>query len=241
MEKIVIFGATGGIGSATAKKLSDHGYDLHLAARNQDKLAALADELGASYTAGDVEEPEFFIRVADDAGDKVGGLIYAVGTLNLKSIARLTPEEMQRDFRINALGAALAVQSLLPALKNAQNPASIVLFSSVAVLQGFKMHTSISMAKGAVHGLTMALAAELSPKVRVNAIAPSLTQTPMTAGMLSNEKMTEAIAKMHAVPRLGNAEDMAALAAFLISEKSGWITGQVFGVDGGRSTLRINS
>jgi NAD(P)-dependent dehydrogenase (short-subunit alcohol dehydrogenase family) len=97
------------------------------------------------------------------------------------------------------------------------------------------------MAKGAVHGLTIALAAELSPMVRVNAIAPSLTQTPMTAGMLSNEKMTEAIAKMHAVPRLGKAEDMAALAAFLISEKSGWITGQVFGVDGGRSTLRINS
>jgi len=169
MAKMVIFGATGGIGSATARILSEQGYALHLAARDQEKLTGLADELSASFTRGDVEVPEFFRRVAEDAGDEVSGLVYAVGTLNLKSIARLTPDEMQRDFRVNALGAALAVQSLLPALKNAQNPASIVLFSSVAVLQGFKMHTSISMAKGAVHGLTMALAAELSPKVRVNA------------------------------------------------------------------------
>jgi NAD(P)-dependent dehydrogenase (short-subunit alcohol dehydrogenase family) len=148
---------------------------------------------------------------------------------------------MLLDFKVNALGAALAVQSLLPALKNNPDPSSVILFSSVAVDQGFKMHASISMAKGAVSGLTHALAAELAPKVRVNAIAPSLTKTPLTDGMLSNEKMVEAIANMHALPRLGKPEDMAALAAFLISEKSEWITGQIFGVDGGRSTLRIKS
>jgi NAD(P)-dependent dehydrogenase (short-subunit alcohol dehydrogenase family) len=161
--------------------------------------------------------------------------------MNLKSLQRLTPDEMLLDFKVNALGAALAVQSLLPALKNNPDPSSVILFSSVAVDQGFKMHASISMAKGAVSGLTHALAAELAPKVRVNAIAPSLTKTPLTDGMLSNEKMVEAIANMHALPRLGKPEDMAALAAFLISEKSEWITGQIFGVDGGRSTLRIKS
>jgi NAD(P)-dependent dehydrogenase (short-subunit alcohol dehydrogenase family) len=241
MAKIVIFGASGGIGSATARILSRAGYQLHLVGRDKAKLEGNAKEFGGDFTVGDVEDPGLFQRVAEEAGDQISGMVYAVGTLNLKGISRLTPEEMLRDFRVNALGAALAVQSLLPALKNAPSQASVVLFSSVAVEQGFKMHTSISMAKGAVHGLTMALAAELSPDVRVNAIAPSLTQTPMTNGMLANEKMAEAIAKMHALPRLGQPEDMAELAAFLISEKSGWITGQVFGVDGGRSTLRIKS
>lgn len=241
MGNIVIFGATGGIGSTTARKLSEEGYGLHLVGRDESRLDRLAQELGANFTVGDVENPDLFQSVANEAGAQVDGLVYAVGTINLKSISRLTPEEMMQDFRLNALGAALAVQSLLPGLKNAQGSASVVFFSSVAVLQGFKMHTSISMAKGAVYGLTMALAAELAPKVRVNAIAPSLTQTPLTKSMLSSEKMTEAIARMHALPRLGEPEDMAAMAAFLISEKSAWITGQVFGVDGGRSTLRINS
>lgn len=241
MGKVVIFGGSGGIGSAIASRLFDQGYQLHLVARNETKLAEIAGKIKASYTVGDVTDPELFPQVTEDAGDEVAGLVYAVGTMNLKSLQRLKPEEMLNDFKVNALGAAMAVQSLLPALKNNPEPASVVLFSSVAVDQGFKMHASISMAKGAVSGLTRALAAELAPKVRVNAIAPSLTETPLTEGMLSNEKMVEAIANMHALRRLGQPEDMADLAAFLISEKSGWITGQIFGVDGGRSTLRIKS
>ena len=241
MGKIVIFGGTGGIGSTTARKLSEEGYQLHLVGRDHDRLAMIAGELGASFTVGDVGDPELFQRVTDQAGDQVGGLVYAVGSLNLKGINRLTPEEMLKDFQLNAMGAAMAVQSLLPALKNNPTPASVVLFSSVAVQQGFRNHVSISMAKGAVEGLTMALAAELAPKVRVNAIAPSLTKTALTQGMLSNAKMAEAIAAMHAVPRLGTPEDMAELAIFLLSDKAGWITGQIIGVDGGRSTLRIKS
>jgi NAD(P)-dependent dehydrogenase (short-subunit alcohol dehydrogenase family) len=135
----------------------------------------------------------------------------------------------------------LAVQSLLPALKNNASPSSVVLFTSVAAEQGFASHASMSMAKGAVRGLTLALAAELAPKIRVNAISPSLTATPLAESLLSNEKMTEAISKLHAMERLGTAEDMAALAAFLLSDESGWITGQIIGVDGGRSTLRTKS
>ena len=241
MGKIVIFGGSGGIGSAVASRLFDEGYDLHLVGRDEIKLREIAGKFDANYTVGDVNEQDLFTRVAEEAGEQVAGLVYAVGTMNLKSLQRLTPEEILRDFKVNALGAALAVQSLLSALKNNPEPASIVLFSSVAVDQGFKMHASISMAKGAVSGLTRALAAELAPKVRVNAIAPSLTETPLTEGMLSNPKMVEAIANMHALPRLGKPEDMAALVAFLISERSNWITGQIFGVDGGRSTLRIKS
>lgn len=241
MKKIIIFGGSGGIGSAIASRLFNEGFQLHLVGRDQAKLSETAGKFDADYTVGDVNDPELFAKVAADAGEKIAGLVYAVGTMNLKSLLRLTPEEMLNDFKVNALGAAMAVQSLLPALKNNPEPASVLLFSSVAVDQGFKMHASISMAKGAVSGLTRALAAELAPKVRVNAIAPSLTETPLTEGMLSNEKMVEAIANMHALPRLGQPEDMADLAAFLISEKSGWITGQIFGVDGGRSTLRIKS
>lgn len=241
MEKVVIFGATGGMGSATARQLFNDGYQLHLVGRDEERLMAMAEMFDADFTVGEVEDPDLFDRVARAAGDSIAGLVYAVGTLYLKSLQRITSDDMLRDFKINALGAALAVQSLLPALKNNPQTSSVLFFSSVAVQQGFKMHTSVSMAKGAVSGLTRALAAELAPKVRVNAIAPSLTETPMTSEMLSNEKMVEAIANMHAIPRLGQPEDMAQLAAFLISEKSTWITGQIFGVDGGRSTLRIKS
>lgn len=238
MEKIVIFGATGAIGAASARRLHSAGYALHLVGRKEAVLQNLAAELDASLTYGDVLAPDVFTRVAEEAGDAVHGLVYAVGTLNLKNLNRLTEEDFIQDFRINALGAALAVQALLPALKKSATPSSVVLFSSVAVNQGFKYHASIGMAKGAVEGLTVSLAAELAPQIRVNAIAPSLTETPLSSGLLSNEKMAEAIAKLHPMERLGTPEDMAALVRFLVSDDSSWMTGQVIGVDGGRSTLR---
>jgi NAD(P)-dependent dehydrogenase (short-subunit alcohol dehydrogenase family) len=139
------------------------------------------------------------------------------------------------------MGAALAVQASLPALKKSRGRGSVVLFSSVAAQQGFSLHASIGMAKGAVDGLTLSLAAELSPKIRVNAIAPSLTRTRLAEGILSSEKVAEAIAGMHALERIGMPEDVAALAAFLLSEEADWITGQIISVDGGRSTLRVKA
>lgn len=241
MEKIVIYGATGAIGSTTAKLLASKGEALHLVGRNKAKLEAIADELGASSTQGDVLDESLFARVAESAGETVSGLVYAVGTLNLKNLLRLSVDDFLTDFRVNALGAALAVQALSPALKKSNEPSSVVLFSSIAVNQGFKFHASLGMAKGAVQGLTLSLAADLAPDVRVNAIAPSLTDTPLAAGLLENPKMAEAIAKLHPMERLGQAEDIASIVSFLLSAESSWITGQVFGVDGGRSTLRIKS
>lgn len=239
MQKVVIYGATGGMGSETARWLKRNHFDLYLVGRDTEKTSQLAVELDAGFTCGDVRDESLFQEVAQDAGEAVSGLVYAVGTLNLKSIKRLTAEDFSKDFQINAIGAALAIQSLMPALTNQQAPSSVVLFSSVAAEQGFTFHASMGMAKGAIRGLTLSLAAELAPKVRVNAISPSLTQTPLAEGILSNEKMAEGIARLHAIERLGTASDMAALCGFLLSEESSWITGQVIGVDGGRSSLRI--
>jgi NAD(P)-dependent dehydrogenase (short-subunit alcohol dehydrogenase family) len=237
--KILIYGATGGIGEATARALRAKGYALHLTAREPTRLAALAGELDVGFTAADIEEPGAFARVAGEAGPALAGLVYAVGTIDLKPFARASEADFQRAFRINAQGAALAVQAALPALKAAADTAGIVLFSSIAARQGFAAHAAIAMAKGAVEGLTLSLAAELAPKIRVNAIAPSLTRTPLAAALTGNAAMAAGIAALHPIPRLGEPADMAALAAFLVSDEAGWITGQVFGVDGGRSSLRV--
>jgi NAD(P)-dependent dehydrogenase (short-subunit alcohol dehydrogenase family) len=235
--KVLIYGGSGGIGAATGRLLHSRGYSLHLVGRNESRLSAIAAEVEATYTAGDVTDSGLFARVTADAGDALDGLVYAVGTITLRPLPRLIAADFLDDFRVNALGAALAVQAALPALAKANGIASVVLFSSVAALQGFAAHASIGMAKGAVAGLTLSLAAELAPKVRVNAIAPSLTRTPLGDSIVSSDQVATALAKLHPLQRLGTAEDSAALAAFLLSADASWMTGQVIGVDGGRSAL----
>ncbi len=236
--RVLIYGGSGGIGSATGRLLRARGYHLHLVARDAEPLAELAAELEATYTAGDVRDDELFPRVADEAGETLDGLVYAVGTITLGSLPRLTEQHFLDDFRVNASGAALAVRAALPALTRGEGLSSVVLFSSVAASQGFASHASMGMAKGAVSGLTLSLAAELAPRVRVNAIAPSLTRTPLAAGLLANDRMADSLAKLHPIERLGSADDMASLTMFLLSPETGWITGQIVGADGGRSTLR---
>jgi NAD(P)-dependent dehydrogenase (short-subunit alcohol dehydrogenase family) len=239
MTKHIIIGGTGGIGAAVARRLRGAGHTIHLIARDESKLAALATEFNATYSVADVQDRGALEAAVLAAGPAIDGLCYAAGTINLKPVQRLTDADALRDFEINALGAFRAVQAALPLFKaSAQATTSILLFSTVAVAQGFAAHASVSMAKGAVEGLTRALAAELSPKIRVNCLAPSLTRTPLAAGLTSNEAMANSIALMHAAQRLGEPDDIAAMAALLLSPEAGWITGQVIGVDGGRSTLR---
>jgi NAD(P)-dependent dehydrogenase (short-subunit alcohol dehydrogenase family) len=234
----LIYGGTGGIGSALARVLVAKGRKVHLVSRDAAKLAVLAQELDAGFTAGDVRDADTFARANAEAGEGLSGLAYCVGSINLKPFHRLTKQDFLDDFLLNASGAAQAVQASLPGLKAYGGTASVLLFSTVAVAQGFTAHASVAMAKGAVEGLTLALAAELAPKIRVNCIAPSLIKTPLAKALTSSEPMATAIAGMHALQRLGEPEDIAPLAGLLLSDEAGWITGQIIGVDGGRATLR---
>jgi NAD(P)-dependent dehydrogenase (short-subunit alcohol dehydrogenase family) len=235
---LLIFGATGGIGQALARTLAASGHRIHLAARDP---AALGAELGAPVSTFDAnDEASIAAAVADaktDAG--LGGLAWCVGSIVLKPLARASADDFLDAFRLNVLGAALAIKAAQPAL--AQAGGAVLLFSSVAVRQGFPMHSVISAAKGGVEGLALALAAELAPSVRVNCIAPSLTRSKMAAPLLSNPAMEKAMGALHPLGRIGQPEDAAQLGAFLLGPHASWMTGQILGVDGGRGTLRVKA
>lgn len=165
------------------------------------------------------------------------GVAYCPGNLNLKSFTALRETDFLDDFRVSALGAVRVLQATAKALKAGRDP-GVVLFSSVAVGQGMPFHASISMAKGAVEGLTRSLAAEWAPQIRVNAVAPSLTNTPLTARLLASEERVQGSRDRHPLRQIGQPDDVAATALFLLGDQSRWITGQIWGVDGGMSTVR---
>ncbi|GAB5387622.1 MAG: SDR family oxidoreductase [Alphaproteobacteria bacterium] len=234
MGNYLIFGARGGIGEALARKLADQGHDLTLTSRQPNQIAeGLGKAVACDVT--DLDQVESAVAAATEQAP-LDGLAYCVGSIVLKPLKAAKEADYIDAFRVNLLGAAQAVKAAERSLKQAKG--SVVMFSTVAVAQGFPNHAVIASAKGAVEGLGKSLAAELSPNVRVNVIAPSLTDTEIAKPLTGNDNMRDAIAKMHPIPRLGTAEDSANAAAFLLSGESSWITGQVIGVDGGRSSLR---
>jgi len=234
--KKVILGATGSIGSTLAKSLVGSGDEVHLVGRDEATLSNLANELNSSFTTCDVLEENFTDKILSDLGETpINGLAYCVGSIDLKPLKLTKKSDFMQSFNLNLVSAAEIIKSLADNLK--QNKGSIVLFSTVAVKQGFPNHAIVSSAKGAVEGLTLALAAEFAPNIRVNCIAPSLTKSKISEFILKNEKMAESIAKMHPLKRVGEGSDSSSVAKFLLSEESSWITGQIFGVDGGRSTV----
>ena len=233
-EKYLIFGATGSVGSSLAEQLKDSGNDIHLVARNEDEVKVIADKFGCSYTVADVLEDGFIEKVKTDINE-IKGIAYCVGSIDLKPLRMVTEADMNKCMKLNLYSAIEAIKGYQESLK--KNKGSVVLFSTVAAQRGFTNHTIIASAKAAVEGLTVTLAAEFAPNIRVNCIAPSLSKSKIAEPMLKNPAIAEGIAKAHPLKRLGEGKDSAALAKFLITEESSWITGQIIAVDGGRSKL----
>ncbi|MDA7713006.1 SDR family oxidoreductase [Candidatus Pelagibacter sp.] len=233
-EKYLIFGATGSVGSCLAEQLKNSGNDIHLVARNESEVKAIAEKLGCSYTVADVLEDGFIEKIKSDIND-VKGIAYCVGSIDLKPLRMVTEADMNKCMKLNLYSAIEAIKGFQESLKKSKG--SVVLFSTVAAQRGFTNHTIIASAKAAVEGLTVTLAAEFAPHIRVNCIAPSLSKSKIAEPMLKNPAIAEGIAKAHPLKRLGEGKDSAALAKFLITEESSWITGQIIAVDGGRSKL----
>ena len=235
MKKLIL-GATGSIGSSLAKKLVEKGDQVHLIGREEASLSSLASELNSSFTTCDVMEENFCEKILNDLKDEpIDGLAFCIGSIDLKPLKLTKKSDFMQSFNLNLVSATEVIRSLADNLK--KNKGSIVLFSTVAVRQGFPNHAIVSSAKGAIEGLTLALAAEFAPNVRVNCIAPSLTNSKMSNFLLKNEKVAEGIAKMHPLKRIGEGSDTASVARFLLTKESSWITGQIVGVDGGRSSV----
>ncbi len=230
MSNIVLIGGSYGIGRAIAEAQANKGHLVWVASRSMEEPIA-----GVDYIEFDAlsESPDF-----SGFPDEIDALIYCPGSINLRPFGNLKEDAFRKDMEINFFSMVRSVQGLLSNIKNASAP-SIVLFSTVAVQTGLPFHTSIAAAKGAVEGFTRALAAEMAPKVRVNCIAPSLTDTPLASKLTANEKSKEASVQRHPLKRIGTVQDIANAADFLINDSSSWMTGQVLHVDGGMGAVQV--
>ncbi|WFB69142.1 SDR family oxidoreductase [Chryseobacterium sp. WX] len=232
MKNIVIIGCGQGIGFAAAKILSENHYVIGISRTENPEIENLNIEFHPiDILSGNLDEIIF--------PEVIDGLVYAPGSINLKPFNRFSIEDFRNDFEINVLGAVKTIQKLLPNLKKSET-ASVVLFSSVAAKLGMPFHSSISASKSAVEGLTKSMAAEFSTqKIRVNAIAPSLTDTNLASPLLSTPEKREASGRRHPLQRVGRADEIARMVAFLLSDHSAWITGQIIGIDGGMSNIKL--
>ena len=233
-EKYLIVGATGSIGSNLATKLYDSNKEVHLIGRNEDQTKSLSDKLGFTYSIADVLEDGFVDKIKSDVND-IKGMAYCVGSIDLKPLKIASESDFNKCMKLNLYSAVELIKGFQDSLK--KNKGSIVLFSTVAAQRGFTNHSIIASAKAAVEGLAVSIAAEFAPNIRVNCIALSLTNSKIAQPILKNTVLAEGIAKAHPLKRIGEGKDGAALAKFLLTEESSWVTGQVIAVDGGRSKL----
>lgn len=228
-KNILLIGGSHGIGLEIVTLLKDS-HNLFVASRTADEIA----DLPVTHITFDVSKDELDLT---QLPEELHGFVYCPGSINLKPIKMMDLEAFRADMEINFFSLVNTVKKVLP--KMAEN-SSMVFFSTVAVAMGMPFHTSVSAAKGAIEGFSKALAAEYTPRIRVNVIAPSLVDTPLASRLLSNDRKKEMMAERHPLKRVGTAQDIAHMAVFLLKEDSGWMTGQVLGVDGGMSSLNIS-
>jgi NAD(P)-dependent dehydrogenase (short-subunit alcohol dehydrogenase family) len=231
MKNILLIGGSYGIGLSIAKELNGNA-NVFVASRTSENLSGL----NLTHIPFDASNDTLDITALPAAID---GLVYCPGSINLRPFKGLKIDTFESDLKINFIDMVKVVQTILPQL-TASNQSSIVLFSTVAASMGMPFHSSVAAAKAAVEGFAKALAAEYAPKIRVNVIAPSLTNTPLADKFLNNEAKQEKSAERHPLKRFGQPEDLAQMASFLLSDKSSWMTGQILHVDGGMSTLLVN-
>lgn len=225
MANYLIVGATSGIGAEIARRLMEDGAHVVSISRSAES------EANEHYSADVTRDALPPISLP------IQGIVYCPGSITLKPFAGLKQDDFLADFNVNALGAARVLQQYLPNLKMCEN-ASVVLFSTVAVTVGMAYHASIAMAKGAVEGLTRSLAAEWAPRIRVNCIAPSLTDTRLAGRLLDSDQKRAGAAERHPLKTIGRAGDVAAIAHMLLSSNSSFVTGQIWHVDGGISAVK---
>jgi len=227
-DPVLIVGGNSGMGLETVRRLKAMDVPMVAAARTRGPL----EELGVPVQPFEAGQPGLL-----ELPDRLSGLVYFPGSISLKPFHRLGDDDFLSELQTNLLGAVSVLRQAMPALKSADSSA-VVLFSSVAVTQGMPFHASVAAAKGAVEGFAKSLAAEWAPKVRVNVIAPSLTDTPLAGSLLTTDVKREASANRHPTQSIGDPADVAALVEFLLSDASKFVTGQVMRADGGLSSIR---
>lgn len=230
-KQFVVVGGSKGMGLGIVKLLVADGHTVTVLSRTADQLDGLE---GVKHIELDVTRGEI---TKDMLPETINGLAYCPGSINLRSFRALKAETYREDFELNVVGAVKVISAGLKALKAVES-SSILLFSTVAVAQGMPMHASIAASKGAIEGLARTLAAELAPQVRVNCVAPALTDTPLTERFFSDPDKAAAIGAKYPLGRTGTVDDLAAMGHFLLTDRSSWMTGQVLGVDGGMSAVR---
>ncbi|WP_459209163.1 SDR family NAD(P)-dependent oxidoreductase [Aquimarina rhabdastrellae] len=231
MKNILLIGGSYGIGFEIALQLYKE-HNVYVASRTAENLG----NLEVNHITYDTITDSIDTTALPD---RIDGFVYCPGSISLRPFKSLSKDDFKKDMEVNFMGLITVLQDVIPHLKRAEQ-ASIVLFSTVAVKLGMPYHTSVAASKGAIEGFAKSLAAELAPKLRVNVIAPSLTDTPLAKRLLSNEDKKALMGKKHPLKRIGNTKDIANIAKFLLSEESSWITGQIIGVDGGMSTLNVS-
>jgi NAD(P)-dependent dehydrogenase (short-subunit alcohol dehydrogenase family) len=233
MSNYLVIGGSSGIGLYTAVSLKERGHEVWVASRNWNKTL---EEHQISHISLDIQEADS--SSWSDLPEKLDGMLYCPGSINLKPFQRLKEDDFLNDFRINVLGAVKAIQACLPHMKK-NGQGSVVLISTVAARTGMNFHASVATSKAGIEGLSRSLAAEYaSASIRFNVIAPSLTDTPLAAKLLNTEDKQAVAARRHPLGRYGTPSDISSLAVYLLEQNASWLTGQVIAVDGGMSALR---